>query len=164
MKQVFKSLFALLLVFAMTQSSFAQQDVNGWYWLNGRPAGQTLRWVKVFDAANIFAVGGRGIFMKSSDGGDSWSIAQAGAADISSGGLAERDLNTGWFFNANTGIVAGGTQTGSPSKTVVQKTTDGGITWTTKIVNNTAGGAVNGFYFINSTTGYLCGANNARLY
>jgi photosystem II stability/assembly factor-like uncharacterized protein len=164
MKQVFKSLFALLLVFAMTQSSFAQQDVNGWYWLNGRPAGQTLRWVKVFDAANIFAVGGRGIFMKSSDGGDSWSIAQAGAADISSAGLAERDLFTGWFFNANTGIVAGATQTGSPLKTVIQKTNDGGVTWTTKIVNNTAGGSVNGIYFINSTTGYLCGGNNARLY
>ena len=164
MKSKFTLFASVLMMFAMFGNSYSQQDVNGWYWLNGKPAGQTMRWVKVFDAANIFAVGGRGIFMKSTDGGDSWSIAQAGASDISSGGLAKRDLNTGWFFDANTGIVAGATQTGSPSKTVVQKTIDGGVSWTTKIVNNTAGGSVNGIYFINSTTGYLCGGNNARLY
>ena len=165
MKHGFKTFFAVLLIAVTAGSSFSQQDVNGWYWLNGQPQGQTINWVKVFDAANIFAVTSRGIFMKSSDGGDSWRLSQAGALDLSTtGGLQRRDLFTGWFFDANTGLVAGASQTGTPSKTVVQKTTDGGVTWTTKIVNNVAGGSVNNFYFVNSSTGYLCGGNNANLY
>lgn len=164
MKQGFKFLAVILLMTAVFSNSYSQQDVNGWYWLQ-KPQGQTINWMKVFDATNIFAVTSRGIFMKSSDGGDSWSLSQAGALDLSStGGLARRDLLTGWFFDASTGIVAGAAQTGTPSKTVVQKTTDGGTTWSTKIVNNTAGGSVNGIYFINSTTGFLCGGTNALVY
>lgn len=166
MKKSVKFFLATLFLFAALQNSFSQQDVNGWYWINGKPQGQTINWFYVLDASNIFAVTNRGLFMKSSDGGDSWSITQAGAPDLSStGGLAKRDLFTGWFFNATTGLVAGATQTGTPSKTVVSKTTDGGTTWTIKEVNSTAGSSVNGFYFINSTTGFLCGGTpNAKLY
>ncbi|GEM_PF-2987437 len=160
--------FLLLLTSVMISFSgikvFAQQDVNGWYWMNGQPLGHTINWIKAFDAANIFAVTNRGLFMKSTDGGDSWILSQAGANDFSSGADARRDLFTGWFFNANTGIVAGATQTG-PTKTVIRKTTDGGVTFTNIDVNASAGSSVNNFYFINSTTGYLCGGTpNAKLY
>jgi hypothetical protein len=50
-----------------------------------------FNWSKVLDASNIFAVTGRGLFLKSTDGGDSWTITQAGAYD-STGGLNRRDL------------------------------------------------------------------------
>ncbi|MBS1517316.1 MAG: hypothetical protein JSS91_04445 [Bacteroidetes bacterium] len=167
MRKKFNLLFVFIFMCIISGNIYAQQDVNGWYWMNGQPAGVTLNWSKVLDASNIYAVGNRGLFMKSSDGGDSWTITQAGAPDLSTtgaGGTAKRDLFTGWFFDANTGIVAGASQTGSPSKTVVSKTTNGGNTWTIYEVNSTAGGSVNSIYFINSTTGYLCGGTNARLY
>jgi photosystem II stability/assembly factor-like uncharacterized protein len=164
MKHVLKSFLATLLMLVIAQSSFSQQDVNGWYWLNGQPQGHVINWSKVLDASNIFAVAGRGLFLKSTDGGDSWTITQAGAYD-STFGNSRRDLYTGWFFDANTGLVGGASQLPiSGQRTVVNKTTNGGLTWTTKYVNLAAGGTVYDFHFINSNTGYLCGGNNARLY
>ncbi|MBL8008538.1 MAG: hypothetical protein JNJ56_13520, partial [Ignavibacteria bacterium] len=85
-----KFLFTILFVFIVLSNSHAQQDVNGWYHLNGKPTGAQLNWVQVVDAANIYAVGDRGTFMKSADGGDSWILnTQVGSPDNSStGGLA----------------------------------------------------------------------------
>ncbi len=149
---------------ASFSNSYSQQDVNGWFWLNGQPQGHVINWSKVLDASNIFAVAGRGLFLKSTDGGDSWTITQAGAYD-STFANSRRDLYTGWFFDANTGLVGGASQLpSSGQRTVVNKTTDGGLTWTMKYVNLAAGGTVYDFHFINSNTGYLCGGNNARLY
>ncbi len=157
------SIFAILAAFS---NSYSQQDVNGWFWLNGKPQGNTVNWAKVIDAANIIALTNRGLFMKSTDGGDTWLLSQAGAPDQSStGGLSKRNLLTGWFFDANTGIAAGQTEvTQSGLKSVVSKTTDGGLTWSIKDVNANAGSTIYDLYFINSTTGFLCGGTNAKAY
>lgn len=166
MKNFHGFVFGFILTLLVTYGAIGQQDLNGWYWLS-KPQGQTINWIKVLDASNIFAVTNRGLFMKTNDGGDSWTISQAGAEDNSpDGGLSKRNLYTGWFFDANTGIVGGSPRLGQSYEgtTVVQKTTDGGVTWSTKTVNSVAGGSVNGIYFINSTTGYLCGTFNAHLY
>jgi photosystem II stability/assembly factor-like uncharacterized protein len=156
----------ILALFATVSNSYSQQDVNGWFWLNGKPQGNTVNWAKVIDAANIIALTDRGLFMKSTDGGDTWLLAQAGAPDNSTtGGLSKRNLTTGWFFNANTGIAAGQFQVGeSGFKSVISKTTDGGLTWSLKDVNSIAGSSITDFYFINSTTGFLCGGTNAKAY
>lgn len=158
-----KFLFTILFVFIVLSNSHAQQDVNGWYHLNGKPTGAQLNWVQVVDAANIYAVGDRGTFMKSADGGDSWILnTQVGSPDNSStGGLATRTLNTGWFFDANTGIVAGQSLTTTPG--YISRTTDGGTTWN-YIQYNDTGGTVNKLYFINSNTGYLTGGTRARFF
>jgi photosystem II stability/assembly factor-like uncharacterized protein len=155
-------LFALLtsLVFS---NSYSQQDVNGWYWLNGKPTGNTLAWVKIVDPANIYAVGDRGTFMKSTDGGDTWSINNSvGSPDNSeTGNLQTRPLYTGWFFNANTGFVAGQSISSTPG--YISRTTDGGITWSYVQYSNT-GGTIRKMHFINSNTGFMTGNANARLY
>lgn len=163
-------LFAFVMLLNGFLNSYSQQDVNGWYWLNGQPAGQTLKWVNIFDASNIFAVGGRGIFMKSADGGDTWSVNNtAGSPDNTpgTGGLARRDLNTGWFFNGSTGYVAGQSLsviTGYPvPKGYISRTTDGGNTFSYVEYNDT-GGTVNSIYFINANTGYLTGSGKARFF
>lgn len=164
-----KSLFILVVtIFTMSLfvlDSYSQQDVNGWYWLNGQPTGNTLKAVKILDAANMYAVGSRGTFMKSNDGGDTWLVNnQVGSPDNSStGNLATRDLNCMWFFDANTGIVAGATQTvlSGVATGLITRTTNGGTTWNYIQFNDTAG-AVNGLYFINANTGYLTGGTRAR--
>lgn len=158
-----KLFLVVFLMCVIYSNSNSQQDVNGWYWLNGKPTGNTLKWVKIIAIDNIVAVGERGTFMKSVDGGDTWSVnSQVGSPDNSStGNLATRVLNTGWFFDANTGIVAG--QSLSSSNGRISKTTDGGNSWN-YIQYNITGGVVNSFYFVNSSTGYLAGSGNARFY
>lgn len=159
-------LTVLILSFYFTDSR-SQQDVNGWYWLNGQPTGNTLKAVKIYDAANMYAVGNRGTFMKSNDGGDTWSVNnQVGSPDNSStGNLATRDLNCLWFFNANTGLVAGATQTvlSGVATGLINRTTNGGTTWNYIQFNDTTG-TVNGFYFIDANTGYLTGGTRARFF
>ena len=99
-------LFSLLMMSVFISNSYSQQNSNGWYWLNGKPSGNTLNWVKVVDAANIYAVGERGTFMKSVDGGDTWAVnTQVGELDTDQWGcLSHLNLYTGWFMDANTGI------------------------------------------------------------
>lgn len=157
----------VLTMSSFIKNSYSQQDVNGWYWLNGQPTGNTIKAVKIYDAANIYAVGNRGTFMKSADGGDTWLVnSQVGSPDNSTtGNLATRDLNCMWFFDANTGIVGGATQTASSGVAagLINRTTNGGTTWNYIQINDTAG-TVNGFYFINANTGYLTGANRSRFF
>lgn len=159
-RKFFLAIFLLCLVFT---NSYSQQDVNGWYWLNGKPAGVQLNWVQIVDAANIYAVGDRGMFMKSTDGGDSWVLnSQVGSPDNSStGNLATRSLNTGWFFNANTGFVAGQSLTSTAG--MMSKTTNGGASFTYFTYNDT-GGTINKFSFIDANTGYFCGGTRARFF
>lgn len=160
------SVFIFLICF-LFQNSYAQQDVNGWYWSNGRPTGNQLKWVRIFDANNMFAVGDRGTFMKSTNGGDTWSVNnQAGSPDISvgTGGGATRILNTGWFFDGNTGYVAGQSLSAPfPSPGYVRRTINGGNTFTNVTYNDT-GGTINGMYFIDNNTGYFCGGTRARIH
>ncbi len=165
MKLLHTVLFFVLLSTVIANSLFSQQDANGWYWLNGQPQGNDIKWLKMLDASNVFAVTARGQFMKSTDGGDTWSITQAGALNnTSSAGLSRSSLQTGWFFDANTGIVAGSPEFGSSIRSLVNKTTDGGLTWSFKEVNPFAGSTISDMYFINATTGFLCGGTNARAY
>ncbi|MEO8664013.1 MAG: YCF48-related protein [Ignavibacteria bacterium] len=156
MKRNFLATFLILLTLIFVSNSYSQQDVSGWYWLNGRPTGNTLNWVKIINSNTIYAVGNFGTFMKSTDGGDTWSVnSQVGAIDNSpTGGGATRVLNAGWFFDANTGMVGGQSLSGNPG--VISRTTNAGNTWT-YIQYNGSGGTVTNFYFINSTTGFLCG-------
>jgi photosystem II stability/assembly factor-like uncharacterized protein len=158
-----KNLFSVIIfTFVIFTNSYSQQDVNGWYWLVGRPTGNTLNWTQIADPANIYAVGDFGTFMKSTDGGDTWSVnSQVGSPDNSSiGGLSTRVLNTGWFFDANTGMVAG--QSLSSNSGLISRTTDGGNTWN-YIQYNTVGAVIRDIYFINSLTGYMAGSSNAKL-
>ena len=141
------------------QNSHSQQTTNGWYWVNGQPQGQSLNWCKIVDATHYYAVGEAGVFMKSSDGGDTWLInPNAGVLDPSFGSGAGLRLYSGWFFNANTGYVTGQSVSGDGG--IIRRTIDGGNTFTDINLGIASGlSRVLDIYFINSTTGYLCGTN-----
>lgn len=111
-------------------SLYSQQNMSGWYWLNGKPQTNDLKWVKIIDAEHIYAIGTSGTFMKSSDGGDSWIInSQAGVPDSYFGAGNTLDLNTAYFFNANTGLV-GGQNDFNSTGAFVNRTTNGGASFT----------------------------------
>ena len=123
--KIYTLLFLFTLIFRVSNS---QQNTNGWFWINSQPQSNSLNWVQIIDTAQYYAVGDNGTFMKSTDGGDSWLInTGAGTIDPLFGSLGTYRLNTGWFFNANTGIVAG--QSNSGDGGFVRRTTDGGTTF-----------------------------------
>lgn len=156
-----KILFLILLInVAVLTNSYSQQDINGWYWMNAKPTGNNLNWVFITATGSHYAIGAKGTFAKSTDGGMQWSInSQVGRYDAS---LAYRELRAGFFMDANTGFVAGSLVLNNVEG-VVSKTTDGGTTWTNYQYNDTSG-SVNGMYFINSNTGFICGGTRARVH
>ncbi|MCB0727710.1 MAG: hypothetical protein KDD00_09615 [Ignavibacteriae bacterium] len=162
MKFSFKIYTLIFLMCFLIQDSYSQQNVNGWYWMNGQPQSQTLNAVQMINSADIVAVGNTGCFMKSTDGGDTWLInSQAGPMQSLTGGGDSRNLAALHFFNANTGLVGGSSL--SANGDAIGRTTDGGLTFN-KIVLGSGSQSVTGFYFLNSTTGYACGNTTTRLF
>ena len=161
MKLILKFSSLLFLSCLLFQNSYSQQNMNGWYWINGQPQSNDLSWVKILDATHYYAVGENGTFMKSSDGGDSWLInSQAGVTDPSFGSGATLRLYSAWFFDVNTGFVTGQSVTNDGGK--IRKTTDGGQTFSSIGLGIPAGVTfmpprVYDINFINSNTGYICG-------
>lgn len=153
----------LFLLCLMSRNSYSQQNMNGWYWLNSQPQSNDLNWVKIIDATHIYAVGNNGTFMRSTDAGDTWLInSQAGINETSFGSGGTMRLNTAWFFDANTGIVAGLSASGDGGK--IRRTTDGGMTFNTIGLGLGSGSSnISDIYFINSSTGYLCGNNSVKI-
>jgi len=162
MKLKLKISTLIFLICFLFQNSYSQQNANGWYWIDGQPQSQTLNWARIIDATHYYAVGEQGVFMKSSDGGDSWQInSQAGVLDPSFGSGATLRLYSGWFFNANTGYVVG--QSVSDDGGIIRRTVDGGNTFTDINLGIASGlSRVFDIYFINSTTGFLCGNNTVK--
>ncbi len=152
----------IFLMCVLFQNSYSQQNTNGWFWINSQPQSNDLNWVKIIDATNIYAVGASGTFMKTSDGGDTWLInSQAGVSDPSFGSGATYILNTAWFFNANTGLVAG--QSSSGDGGFIRRTTNAGQTFEDIPLGLSSGiSSVRDMYFINSATGYLCGNSTVQ--
>lgn len=74
--------------------------------LTAGPPEILLNWVDIPPStSDFYALGTKGTFAKSTNGGSFWSInSQVGLFDAA---LSRRDLRAGVFFDANTGIVAG---------------------------------------------------------
>ena len=150
----------IFLISSAVNISYSQQNMNGWYWINGQPQSNTLNWVKIIDATHYYAVGENGTFMKSSDGGNTWIInSQAGIIDPSFNSGGTMRLYSGWFFDANTGYVTCQSVNGDGG--YIRRTTNGGDSFTSISLGILSGTVrVLDIYFINSNTGYICGSSN----
>jgi photosystem II stability/assembly factor-like uncharacterized protein len=164
MKILLKFFTFLFLLSGVFQNSYSQQNMNGWYWVNGQPQSNDIRWSKILDATHYYAVGDNGTFMKSSDGGDNWLInTQSGVTDPSFGSGGTLRLFSAWFFDINTGYVTG--QSVYNEQAYIRKTTDGGDTFSSVALGVGVGSGVSrvyDIYFINSNTGYICGNSSIK--
>ncbi len=152
-----KNYIIIILTSFFFVSNLNAQLYQDWKWLHQSPQGNDLRWVKMWDANTIYAIGAKGTFVKTTDRGASWTF-QHKAGRMSGIPLQRADLRKAWFFNQNTGIVAG--TYGS-----IFRTTDGGITFDS-VPGNPAptNSTITGIYFINDYTGYvISGLTNYRL-
>jgi len=130
------------------------QEYTSWKWLHQKPQGCTIRWVKLFDANTWYAVGYEGLFMKTTDGGNTWYFHYNAGVPIP----ADRSYNnnyTAHFFDLNTGIVAGGDG--------VMRTTDGGVSFQPLAVPMSTSGTVYGAHFINNSVGYVSGSSSINI-
>jgi len=133
----------------------SQPIINSpWEWLHQTPQGNTLRWVKAWDANNWYACGFGGTFLKTTDGGSSWLVNKM----INGGGTTQSNypIYDMHFFNMNTGIGVGSFGT-------IVKTTDGGVTWDSLSNFPTAATAYD-VYFVDDTLGFACGTTSMRIY
>jgi len=65
MKLNYTTLILFLFLCLSFQKSYSQQNINGWYWMNGQPQSEHLNWVQYINPSTIYATGDYGNFMKS---------------------------------------------------------------------------------------------------
>lgn len=80
---------------------------------------------------------------KSTDGGALWSIVDS----------INYDYSNLFFLNSNTGFSAGSL---SPDGSLIRKTTNGGLNWSTKL-SNPLTGIISSIIFLNNSTGFAAG-------
>ncbi|MBS1493958.1 MAG: T9SS type A sorting domain-containing protein [Bacteroidetes bacterium] len=114
----------------------------GTNWISITGVTWTLQDVKFLDANNVIAVGEAGRIFKSTNAGLNWT-------QVNSGGITSMQYSVD-FTDANTGISVGSAGT-------MYRTTNSGVNWT--LLPSVTQNTLNGIYFVNSLTGYVCGTN-----
>ncbi|MCK7518769.1 MAG: hypothetical protein MZV64_14105 [Ignavibacteriales bacterium] len=103
-----------------------------------------LSYIYAIDENNVYAVGANKIF-KTTDGGTNW-------IDVSPN-LPDRNYNSLWFQDTQTGLVVGSYNDGTADRGITLKTTDGGSTWGETIVNEF--NDITDLQFLDSANGYF---------
>lgn len=144
-KTIKLNLIILAFFFSFTASSSAQ---NGWTWQNPLPQGNSIGAVYLLNANTGWVVGANGLIMKTTNGGNNWTIQTSGT---------KLGLSAVVFFDANTGIIVGSSG-GVGIWGTILKTTDGGNTWISR-PPATLSGNLTAISFINPNTGWAVGSS-----
>ncbi|HZW40026.1 MAG TPA: YCF48-related protein [Ignavibacteriaceae bacterium] len=131
------------------------QEYTQWKWLQQRPQGLDLRWVHAFDNDTWYGCGMHGLFMKTTDRGQTWFHHAKASHPYSDGDY--NMIYAAHFFNKNVGIVGGGDE--------MRRTTDGGVTWKEIPYVFVATGIIwSDAYFLNDHVGYVTGDNDVQVH
>jgi len=137
--KIFTFVNVLLLILLVQSESFSQWHTQSFSNINNN----NLRRVQFLNSLTGYACGGHGVFMKTVDGGDTWSVVNAGTPFFISGMH---------FFDVSTGLLG-------TDDSKVLKTTNGGASFTSFQLP-AGSGFSSDFHFNNANTGYLaCGGN-----
>jgi photosystem II stability/assembly factor-like uncharacterized protein len=117
----------------------------GWCWIEPKPHGNTLRAVQYLGADVFVAAGGGGVFMRSADGGATWSTSFAIGSSV----------NAMHFVSSTLGYVVG-------DQGFIARTDDGGQTWTPQI--STVQTTLNDVHFFDANLGLAVGDGSTILH
>ena len=152
MRKFIFSFFWCALFISMSNGVTNAQEVNQYKWLHQTPQGNTLRWVKMWDANNWYAVGYGATFMKTTNAGASWYLRDNIYKDASQG---YELLYDAYFIDMNTGWASG-------NGGKIMKTTNAGVTWDTSGFAVSSSATWYGLYFMNANTGFAAGTSSGR--
>jgi photosystem II stability/assembly factor-like uncharacterized protein len=116
---------------------------QGWQWQNPLPTGNKLNCVRFVDDNLGFAVGDCGTILKTTDGGETWTLKTVESKYM---------LRSVFFTDANTGYIVGGDETWAAYTTgIILKTVNSGESW---IIQNILEGIIlSSVYFTDENTG-----------
>ncbi|MCE1164395.1 MAG: YCF48-related protein [Bacteroidetes bacterium] len=144
MGKLFLALIFLTQVYVVTAHSQVNSD---WKWSHPKPQGQDISSIQMIDDNNWVACGWAGLFMRTSDAGNSWLVNKdAGGSETGFYFGQGRGLNAVWFFDANTGFVVG-------SYGWIARTTNGGVSWDTTL-SPVSSNYITSVKFTDANTGY----------
>jgi len=136
-----KTIILLALYIFLFESMCGQISGNiDWFWQYPKPQGNTLNDIYIFNQDTAIAVGDLGTVIKTTNGGENWSV-QHHAAGTS------QDFTGVYFLDELIGWAVGGT--------ALLKTEDGGNSWT-EIQTNTPF-AMRAVHFVDADTGIVVG-------
>jgi photosystem II stability/assembly factor-like uncharacterized protein len=107
-------LYSFILSLILITNAIAQE---GWFWQNPLPQGNNLTDVCFVDENTGYVLGYNLTFMKTTDGGDTWSYITV---------PTNRTINGTFFIDTDNGTAVGNYGT-------ILTTTDGGQSWSTQI-------------------------------
>ena len=138
-----------LTLFFFLCLSFSQLTFSQWV---PQSSGVTsgLYSVHFFDAQTGWAVGGNGVIINTTDGGNNWAEQISGTTNY---------FNSLFFVSATEGWAVGGNF--SPFLGIIYHTTNGGSIWTAQI--DTLPKQLNSILFISSITGWAAGEGSQIL-
>ncbi len=149
MKKLF-TFFMLALIVSLSLEGFAQ--TAPWVWQHETPQGNTLRYVKYWDANTWYAVGYNGTFMKTTNAGANWTWKNNALGQYSNSGQANWCYGA-YFLNQNTGIILGQGNAISGANGIY-RTTNGGTTFDTTNVVPWVSGTFYFATFVNNNLGF----------
>jgi photosystem II stability/assembly factor-like uncharacterized protein len=161
-----KKLITVLLIVFVAFMSFDLSAQTGsiWQWQHPSPQGNTLRYVKYWDANNWYAIGYSGTFMKTTNAGATWTFNHLAGVNFGPSGQ-KTFMYDAHFFNQTTGIVVGsGSATAPEYHFGIVRTTNGGTTFDTVASTPFTTGTFYQVFFLNSTVGYAVGTGTPKLY
>jgi photosystem II stability/assembly factor-like uncharacterized protein len=121
-----------------------------WGWQNPLPQGKDLLDIHVFDSENAIAIGHMGTVIKTSDGGENWSVQNLVQEYTVLESVHFPDENNGWIVGHD-----------SPREPLIFKTIDGGLAWTE--INSFTTHQLHDVFFANTNTGWIVG-NQGKIF
>jgi photosystem II stability/assembly factor-like uncharacterized protein len=140
-------LFAIILCGNLL---FAQGSNPNYQWVHPQPYGASVGWIKAWDTNTIYAVGTAGNFIKSTDGGQTFTPNPNAGVPNAAPNPTTGDMRAASFLNMNVGYICG--------TYGVTKTTDGGETFTEVGAGNFPYTELRDIHFFNENTGYVLGS------
>lgn len=136
-----RPLFLVILALAFPLLSYTQEH---WAWQNPLPQGNLLVSVSAPDSQTAVAVGAAGTIVRTTDGGDNWSVSHPSGSD-------SLWLGPVRFIDPLHGRILKGT----PAGMSFLVTRDGGITWEEQDLDDWDG--LNDFMFLDTSLGFAVG-------